>query len=61
MGVENIVGEPMNIEAVPSTSGYNIKNKEKDKKSANLPWYVSINKYIISKLTNFEVMFLFHN
>lgn len=61
MGVENTVDELMNVEAVPSTSGYNIKNKEKDKKSSNLPWYVIINKYVISKLTNFEVMFLFHN
>ncbi|XP_050473046.1 replication factor C subunit 2 isoform X2 [Bombus huntii] len=54
MGVENIVGESMNIEAVPSTSGYNIKNKEKDKKSANLPWIEKYRPQIFSDIVGNE-------
>ncbi|XP_033357542.1 replication factor C subunit 2 isoform X1 [Bombus vosnesenskii] len=54
MGVENTVGEPMNIEAVPSTSGYNIKNKEKDKKSANLPWIEKYRPQIFSDIVGNE-------
>lgn len=41
MGGENDIDESMDIEILPSTSGYNVKNnKEKDGKLDHLPWYV---------------------
>lgn len=41
MGGENDIDESMDIEILPSTSGYNVKNnKQKDGKLDHLPWYV---------------------
>ncbi|XP_060811582.1 replication factor C subunit 2 [Bombus pascuorum] len=54
MGVEKIVDEPMNVEALPSTSGYNVKNKEKDKKSGNLPWIEKYRPQIFSDIVGNE-------
>lgn len=40
MAGDNAVDEAMEIESLPSTSHDNTKIKERDVKSANLPWYV---------------------
>lgn len=50
MGDENDIDESMDIEILPSTSGYNVKNKEKDRKLDHLPWYVFYKlKYTFSR------------
>lgn len=43
---ETTIEEPMDVEVLPVTGGINAKNKEKDSKSALLPWYVTINNSI---------------
>ena len=49
MGVDSSTEESMDVEVLPSTSGYNAKSKEKTGKSDNLPWYVIVaNKYLHS-------------
>lgn len=49
MGVDSVNEESMDVEILPSTSGYNAKSKEKTGKSDNLPWYVIIvNKHLQS-------------
>lgn len=41
---ENVIEEPMDVDVMPSTSGYNIKNKEKEGKTVHLPWYVRVRR-----------------
>lgn len=42
MAGDGAVDEPMETEILPSTSGGDAKVRERDGKSANLPWYVFI-------------------
>ncbi|KAG9432866.1 replication factor C subunit 2 [Apis mellifera carnica] len=54
MGGENDIDDSMDIEILPSTSGYNVKNKEKDKKLDHLPWIEKYRPQVFSDIVGNE-------
>ncbi|CAD1470108.1 unnamed protein product, partial [Heterotrigona itama] len=54
MGVDGAIQESMDVEILPSTSGYNAKNKEKTGKSDNLPWIEKYRPQVFSDIVGNE-------
>ncbi|KAK1133532.1 Subunit of heteropentameric Replication factor C (RF-C) [Melipona bicolor] len=54
MGVDSATEEFMDVEILPSTSGYNAKRKEKTGKSDNLPWIEKFRPQVFSDIVGNE-------
>ncbi|KOX71452.1 Replication factor C subunit 2 [Melipona quadrifasciata] len=54
MGVDSATEEFMDVEILPSTSGYNAKSKEKTGKSDNLPWIEKFRPQVFSDIVGNE-------
>lgn len=54
MPAENATEEAMEVETLPSTSGRNVKGKEKDGKSVHLPWIEKYRPQVFSDIVGNE-------